>query len=271
MSMLLVNCSPSDNSEPDETGSENPNPISNARYISKMRGHDDAEFYYENDLLTKGVGNSGSNIDKYYAAFQIEYKTNGRVDRLLVSHSAWMDKPADFSFDLKNEDDLEEYIYNYENGQLESITRENGEIDQEFFYDDQGNVVKNVWYYYEPTYENEISTREYEFQYDNGKLKSYIFYNSRSGETEYGDIEFDDKINPFYIFWQESSFVMPWDFAYIMDSNFSFYPHNILKIYEASEKNFGVSIEYEGDYPIIYDVDDTSNYERKPTNFIYLD
>ena len=175
ISFLLVNCSPSENSEPDETGNENPAPISNVRYISKMRGHDDAEFFYENDLLIKGVGNSGSNHDQYYAAFQIEYKSSGSVDRVLVSHSTWIEKPADFGFDLKNEENVEKYIYNYENNKLVSITRENGEIDQEFTYDNQGNVIKNIWYYYEPTYEDEVSTREYEFQYENGKLTAIFF------------------------------------------------------------------------------------------------
>ena len=212
------------------------------------------------------MGNSTSNHDDYYATFQIEYNTNGKIDKVLVSHSHRVDKPANFDFDIRNTENLEIYEYNYSNNRLASITRESGEIEEEFLYDNRGRVNKHR--YFDAHYPSWI---EYDYTYDSeGKLDTYIYKKVSTGESRYGSFDSDNKVNPFYNFWVENSFIMPSDFTYIMDFNLSFYPHNITAIYEANEKWYGVHIEYEGDYPLIYDVDDSPSFTRAPTRFTYV-
>jgi len=257
---IFTGCSPSEkeNSVPDEI---------NTRYISQMTGGEDTRILYEDGLIVKGLGNSSVDRDNYLGAFQIEYNENQRVKKVLESFNSFK-KSDGFNFDLNDLNGVDIFTYNYSNNRLSSISRESGELDQEFVYDEKGRVKKYIWY----SYSDPTEFREYTYIYDdNGKIVEYYNIESWSGDTEFGEIVTDDKVNPFYYFWNKHSLMMPTDISDIMDNNLSFYPHNILEVYDGAELDFKARIEYKEDYPHIYEQYDLGIYDNQPIAIKYLD
>ncbi|MCC8361006.1 hypothetical protein [Salinimicrobium sediminilitoris] len=270
---LFLGCSPSETEDDQGQEPESGNPPTvEDRYLSEINGDDDVKFHYENGLLVKGVGNSSSEHSSYYVAFQIEYNSNNKVDRVLVSHYVYINKPADFSFDLTNseyEDGLEIYNYDYKDNRLHTISGETGQVQTEIFYDNKGRVIKTK------NYDEDGEYDESSLKYDSeGKLSSFDAFHTGTNKTVYGEIESDDKANPLYVFWKNHSFVMPIIYSYFLDNNVSFYPHNITAVHVQGEKQYGVKhMEYEEGYPIIYDLDveDSATQDTEPMRLMYLD
>jgi len=260
---IFTGCSPS---EKENSGNVTPDEI-NARYISQMTGGEDARMLYEDGLIIKGLGNSSVDIDDFFGAFQIEYNENQRVKRVLEADHSFK-KSDGFNFDLNEFNSVDIFTYNYSNNRLSSISSESGKLDQEFVYDDKGRVKKHIRYRYgDPT-----DFTEYTYTYDdNGKIVEYYKIQSWSGDTEFGEIVTDGKVNPFYYFWNKHSLIMPGDISDIMDNNLSFYPHNILEVYDGAELDFKARIEYREDYPHIYEEYDLGLYDNEPILIRYLD
>jgi hypothetical protein len=262
--VFCISCTPSENNSPEPIISEE-----NFRNISELVGHDVASFHYENGLLVKALGNSGPDRDHFLMAIQVEYDSNKKVKRIIESNDVFP-KAEGFNFNLTDNipnEGSDWYIYEhyYTNNKLTSIKR-NGELEQEFFYDENGRVSRYVWY---NNYNNPHSTKEEVYTYNNeGKMVSYTALNSISGEIAYGNILTDNKINPFYGLWKKNGFIMPGTFSHLTDFNIPFEPHNVIKVYEGEEVDYNMYYEYDGNYPNLYDI--TTYRLDGPTYIKYL-
>lgn len=255
--VFCIGCSSSEDNPTEPIISEE-----NFRNISKFEGHDVASFHYENGLLIKALGNSGTERDHFLMAIQVEYDSNQKVKRIIEVNGVF---PKDEGFDFDISDTSQQgsddsvYEHYYTNSKLTSIKR-NGELYEEFFYDENGRVVKNVW----------GTIIEWVYTYNNeGKMVSYTGLNSSSGEIIYGDIITDNKINPFYGLWKKNGFIMPGTFSHLTDFNIPFEPHNVIKVYEGEEVDYNLYYEYDGNYPNLYDI--TTYSSVGPTYIKYQD
>jgi hypothetical protein len=251
LGLSIVSCSP----ENDENNQEpTPQPGQTYQKLSQMTGGDDVAFLYQDGKIIKGLGNSTSEHDDYYSAFQVFYNSNNQVEKVLESED-FFDKPTDFSFDLTSEDSHIEQVYNYhyEGDRLKNITDDSGEVIMEFTYNSNGFITE----LYEAYGSNKSSDYFITKYYYNsvGELESYTATGKSSGSsyTKGGEIKTDDAVNPLFYHWQTSNLIIPANISGLSNYNVIGYPHNVTEIYDGGELDFKAQIEYdETDHPVYY-------------------
>lgn len=251
LGLSIVSCSP----ENDENSQEpTPQPEQSFQKLSTMTGGDDVAFLYDDGKIVKGVGNSSSEHDDYYTAFQVFYNSNNQVEKVLESED-FFEKPTDFSFDLTSGDSYIEQIYNYhyDGDRLEYITDEAGEVIMEFSYNSAGMITELFESYGSNKSSNYVITKYY--YSSEGLLESYTATGKSSGSsfTEGGEIKTDTGVNPLYYHWKNYKLILPSNLSGVTAYNVIGYPHNVTEIYDEGALDFKAQIEYDDTgHPVYY-------------------
>lgn len=200
---------------------------------------------YQEGKLVKGF------IWGSYQKFQVLYNAQNKVVEVITQFQLPYDG---LDFDLTTCTNCSHYQYSYENNKLMSIKKD-GYNYIEFSY--LGDIVEKEKRYHvtTPSINNELrEMTTYQYNSNDEITHEIITTYSSSIYTNTYALTFDDKVNPFYIFWKNTNLYFLDNTGGFQRKNLMFYPNNVIKVEEGS------SIEY--DLTMTYNIDDY------PTSFI---